>query len=405
MSALRDAVTAANQQLKPSLVERATKIAPLLSEQAAACEAQGSLTDRTLDALRSEGFFKFWIPKDFGGDETSAPEALEALETLCRADGSTGWVVMATQLSAATAAAYLPPSAAKSIFGERHPIIAGQGQPNGKAVAEGGGYHLSGNWSYGSGIYHADYLHTGGLIYRDDKPELRPGASAPDTKIFIVPAREAELLGNWDTLGLRATGSVDYRIAGAYVPNEFIHDINARTANHGGDLFRLGIPGFSAIGHSAFAFGVTRRALDELVAISTGERRPAYMVANGGENFILQYAAAEAKLRSVRALGFDVWSDVQKTIERGNDLDARQGTLIRLVVNHSTSLAAEIVSFAFRYAGGHATRAGALQRCFRDMQTGAQHATASPPILAECGREMLGLAAGKVWGFRNLIQP
>jgi hypothetical protein len=102
-------------------------------------------------------------------------------------------------------------------------------------------------------------------------------------------------------------------------------------------------------------------------------------------------------------LGFEVWSDVQKTIERGNDLDARQGTLIRLVVNHSTSLAAEIASFAFRFGGGHATRSGALQRCFRDMQTGAQHATASPPILAECGREMLGLALGKLWGFRNLI--
>ena len=84
-------------------------------------------------------------------------------------------------------------------------------------------------------------------------------------------------------------------------------------------------------------------------------------------------------------------------------MDVRQGTLIRLVVNYSTSLASEIVSFAFRYAGGHGTRQGTLQRCFRDLQTGAQHATASPSILGECGRELLGLGEGKSWGFRNLI--
>ena len=74
-------------------------------------------------------------------------------------------------------------------------------------------------------------------------------------------------------------------------------------------------------------------------------------------------------------------------------------------MNYATSTAAEVVSFAFRYAGGHATRGGALQRLFRDMQTGAQHATASPPILGECGRELLGLEPGKIWGFRNLIEP
>jgi alkylation response protein AidB-like acyl-CoA dehydrogenase len=357
-----------------------------------------------LDALRAQGLFEFWIPKCFGGEEASTLEGLEVVEALSRADASTGWVVMATQLCAATAAAFLAPSAAKSIFGVRAPIIAGQGQPNGKALPKDGGYQLSGSWAYGSGTRHADYLHTGGIIYQDGKPWMRPGAAAPEIKIFIVPIEQAKLLGNWDALGLRATGSVDYTIDGVHVPEEFTHDLIAKSPNQGGDLYRIGVPGFSAIGHTGFAIGVARRALDELAAIGVSNRRPAYMSGSTSESFHQQYASAEAKLRSIRAFAFEVWADIQRTIERGNPMDVRQGTLIRLIVNHATSSAAEVVSFAFRYSGGHGTRDGSLQRCFRDMQTGAQHATASPAILGECARELLGLDRGKVWGFRNLIE-
>jgi indole-3-acetate monooxygenase len=397
------AVTDANSKPPLSLVERARKISPLLSAQADAAEQKGALTEEAINALRSEGMFSFWVPKCFGGEETPPVVALEALETICHAEASVGWVLMATQLCSATAAAYLAPSAAKTLFSNRVPVIGGQGTPNGKATSEPGGYHLSGNWSYGSGVYHADYLHTGGFVYRDGKPELRPGASVPDSKIFIVPIGAAKLVGNWDTLGLRATGSVDYVIEGTHVPHEFVHDLIANVPNQGGDLYRLGIPGFSAIGHTAFALGVARRILDELSAIGADSRRPTYMIGGGSDNFLLHYGKAEAQLRSVRALAFDVWSDIGNALSQGHNPTVRQGTLLRLVVNYSTSTAAEIASFAFRFSGGRATRSSTLQRCFRDMQTGAQHATASPPVLAECSRELLNMEPDKKWGFRGLI--
>nr|WP_281722766.1 hypothetical protein [Nitrosomonas nitrosa] len=398
------AIAARDLRVLP-LVERAKRIAPILSQQAAACEAAGKLTQDTLDALRSERLLSFWLPRCFGGDEAMPLDSLEAIETLCRADGSIGWVVMAAQAAMGTAAAFLAPSAAKLIFGEGAPIIAGQGQPNGKASIESGGYRLHGRWAYGSGTLHAEYVHTGAAVYLDGKPRLKPGSTLPEAKIFIVPIRDVKLLGNWDTLGLRATGSVDYAIDGAHVPEEFTHGFMTKLPNQGGDLYRLGISGFSAIAHSAFAFGVARRALDELAAIGAGERPPSIMSPPGSETFHHKYAHAEATLRAVRALGFEVWVDAQKTIERGNPLSVRQSTLARLVVNHATTVASDITSFAFRYAGGIGTRYGTLQRCFRDMQTGAQHATASPLILGECGRELLGLHPTKIWGFRSLIDP
>jgi alkylation response protein AidB-like acyl-CoA dehydrogenase len=384
-------------------VDRVRAIAQILADEAEAAETQGALTTKSIEALRSAGIFHLWLPRCLGGDETFPLEALEALELICHADASTGWVAMASQLCSATAAAYLSPSAAKEIFSGDAVIIGGQGAPNGQAVPSEDGYQLSGHWSYGSGIQHADYLHTGGYVYRDGKLETNPETSAPDSMIFIVPKLEATLLSNWDTLGLRATGSVDYSLTNTFVHREYTHKLTANIPNQGGDLYRLAVPGFSAIGHTAFALGVGRRILDELSAVTKGDKQPTYMTGSAAENFLLHYGDAEAKLRSVRALAYEVWTDIEKTLEKGSDLSIRQGTLMRLVVNHATSTSAELAQFAFRFAGGRATRNGALQRCFRDMQTGAQHGTASPPVLAECSRELLHQAAGKRWGFRNLI--
>jgi len=50
-------------------------------------------------------------------------------------------------------------------------------------------------------------------------------------------------------------------------------------------------------------------------------------------------------------------------------------------------------------------RDGVMQRCFRDMNAGTQHASVSFGILRECARELLGLAEGKIWAPRALIDP
>jgi alkylation response protein AidB-like acyl-CoA dehydrogenase len=39
------------------------------------------------------------------------------------------------------------------------------------------------------------------------------------TRIFWVPARHAEILDTWHVLGLRGSGSHDFRLAGLFVPD------------------------------------------------------------------------------------------------------------------------------------------------------------------------------------------
>lgn len=392
-----------------SLVDTAKEMYPVFAAQSAANEAKGALTDETIKALWEGGFFGMWIPAAFGGAEVGPLELLEIIEHLGYSDGSTAWVLMATQVAMGSAAAYLPPGVAKELFGkDRWPVVAGQGAPNGTGQIDGRGFRLAGKWSYGSGLLHSTWIHTGGsIVAANGAPRMVPGGRHPEVRIFILPVSEAKLTGNWDVIGLRATGSVDYTIDNVHVPEEYTHLQNANVPVHGGPFFTLGIFGISAIGHTGFALGIGRRVLDELRQLATAESgRPQTLPQRGGgESFLEQFGLAEAKIRAARAFVTDCWGDIEQTHKRGDVASQHQITLARLALNYATTAVAEICTFAYRYGGGVALRNSIIQRCFRDMNAGTQHATVSTSILRECARELLGLAQGKIWNFRALIDP
>jgi alkylation response protein AidB-like acyl-CoA dehydrogenase len=384
---------------QPTLLERARGILGIIADEAPRSEAQGRLTEATVSALEGAGLFRLLAPKCYGGFEAGAVEALEVLELLCQTDGSAGWVAMACNVVTATTATFLPDSSADAMFGKHFSLVAGQGAPRGKAIVEGDGYRVTGKWSYGSGVLHSDYLHTGARVY--DKGEPREAITC------IVPVKQATLLGNWDVIGLRATGSVDYSLENVFVPREFTHSPDTLIPLRGNNLFRIGIVGMSPLAHGSFALGVARHILDELVALATAsDGRPAPLV-NGaeGENFQDNYGAAEAKLRAGRAFLYDVYHDAEATLKKGDPISVRQISLMRMALVHVTAMAAEVCTFAYHSGGGVALRNTTLQRCFRDMMAGAQHRITSPYMLRECTREVLGMAKGKIWTSYGLVDP
>ena len=246
------------------LLERAKELAPFFSDQAEANEQAGRLSEETVAAMRDTGLFGLMVPRCYGGSEAWPVEALDVIEAVSYADASTGWVLMAAQVSTGTGAAYLHPRAADEIFDSSMPIITGQGGAMGRADVVDGGFMLTGNWRYGSGLLHGDYTHNGAIVYENGEPRKLPGSELPEVRIMVVPVAQADLLANWDVIGLRATGSIDYTISNVFVPEDYTHHQIANKPRRGGDLYRISIHGMGAIGHAGVALGIGRRVLDEL---------------------------------------------------------------------------------------------------------------------------------------------
>ena len=375
------------------LPQRAKQVAKLADEHAVYADREGRLAEPVVEALHREGLYGMWVPRSLGGAEATPTDSLQVIENLAYGDPSTGWVLMAAALAIGTGAAYLGDSAAKELFpgkGHRLPVIAGQGTRPGKAVPHKDGFLLSGSWSFASGIKHGTHIHTLGLIEGTNEP-----------RIFVLPVEQAKLIDNWDVLGLRGTGSIDYTIDNVYVPEEYTHFAVTETPKRGGALYTVGIIGFAGMCHSGWACGIGRRALDELAAGVRAKGGRAGTQASS-ESFQESYAKAEGAYRAARALVYETWADVEDTLAGGGKLSVRQQTLLRLAMTHVTWAAHAAVSFAYQAGGTNALRASTLQRLFRDMHAGTQHVVASPPVFQAIGRELAGLAEGASWQFLSL---
>jgi alkylation response protein AidB-like acyl-CoA dehydrogenase len=368
------------------LLERVNALQSLITADAEAAESQGRLTDEVVDALHTSGAFGMWAPRSHGGLELDPSRSLDVIAALSYADGSTGWVFMAASLAIATDAGYMGDAAVDDVWGggERFPVLAGQGTRPGKAVRDGDGYRLTGQWTFASGIKHADYVHTMAMI--EGTRELR---------FFIFPVEHATLIETWDVMGLRATGSIDYTVDDLFVPEAYTH-FKPNGDPTRGDLYRLGNFNFACVCHAGWAIGMGRRALDELAALAQTKTGRAGQLVDS-DSFHGGFAEAEAKLRAATALVHQTWAEIEESIYAGQPISVRQSTMARLALNHVTWSAQEVVAFAYRNAGTSALYNGSLQRVFRDMHAGTQHVSSGQAILQACGRELAGLAPGQVW--------
>lgn len=385
------------------LFAEARALAPVIEAQAEAADAASLLSDEVGDRLRTSGLTGLWVPGAVGGSELPLPDALAVLEELSRINGSVGWVGAAHVVAQAAAGAFLGDGAVAEIFRDGLPGIAGQGLPRGRAVATDGGFIVGTTWSFGSGVYHAKYvLATSFIDDADGAPRMLP-SGAQEVRVCVIPREAVTFEGNWDVMGLRATGSVDYTGRDIFVPEEYSLHLNADRPVRGGPIYTLSVMGLATIVHTAWALGNARRAMDELAAlVRTREGRFALEAENG--SFHERYAEAEGDLRMARGFTYNLLEEIQECLDRGEELTTRRATMLRVMVARVTWTAADVVRWAYYAAGTAGLREGTIQRCFRDMHAATQHGIVARAILGTAGEELLGLAGDDVaWEGRLLV--
>ena len=374
---------------------RVDALLPLIEQQADEAERIGHLTDDVVDALRKSGIYTMLFPKAVGGAELSPFDAMQIVERLSYAHASAGWCTIVNNMEGMTMAIYIEDPGIAEVFRNGVDItIAGNGVPRGFARPVDGGYMISGHWAYGSAITHAEWIHTGCFVTDPSgKNMLIQPNGQPKIVITHHPRSTIKLLGNWDVLGLRATGSFDYELAEGpelFVPGYRTYDFDIGAPRRGGIQGMLGLAGWSAWAHSSWAIGVGRRILDELVKVIVA-RTDAFGKSSDSASFKFQFAQAEGRFRAAHALVYQTWRGVSETCSRGERPSLDQMTMIKLSLRHVHDVISDVSTFAHRAARGASLRNTTMQRFYRDIHSGTQHILMADQIVEEVGRALLGL--------------
>lgn len=339
-----------------------------------------------VDAFNAAGLYGSMTPKDAGGLELSLLENLDLMADIAYADGSTGWCFMACATTSAFFGAWAGDDFVLDAYANGVPLAAGQLAPNGTAVAVDGGERVTGRYQFGSGIDHCAYVGMGYVVTPDDGP--------PEYRMGIVPKAAVTITGNWDVLGLRATASYDYTADDVFVPDAASFGYAAPGAmapihRRGGPVYNLGVLILTCVGHSAWAMGLTRRALDEVRGIApTKLRMGAPSTLSESERFLHDYARLEQRAQAAAARVRDIFATAQDAAERGTATPALSAE-VRSVNAFVTEEAAEIVRACYLMAGTTGLRAGPLERAFRDIHAGTQHAMVNPQHHIEWARSLV----------------
>jgi indole-3-acetate monooxygenase len=371
------------------VLARARAIAPLLRDRSAEIERQRRLPADVVRMLSDTGVFRMGFSRHWGGPELTSIEQTEVIEALSYGDAAAGWCAMIGSDSGLYAQ-FLDEPVAKEMFTSLDMVTAGLLFPTGRAEIVPGGYRLTGRWQFGSGITHADWVISGAFLYRDGQPEPSSSGDPHDSKLFIVPRRDVEVIDTWHTTGLAGSGSCDYAITNAFVPEG--RSVTFDTVRNGeGPLAQ---PEVHMRNMPGVPLGVARAALDHVREIASTRVSPVSGAMAEDYRAQVTIADCEADFAASRHA-------VYAALRRQHEVLASGGTMDDLTADERAALPLSR-RHAFRTARSIVTRLYDLlqttsiyQHCpmdrwLRDTNTMCQHVVAQDRILQSAGAYLLG---------------
>lgn len=362
--------------------------------EAGPSEQKRTLTPPLVDALWSSGLMQFMNPTVAGGHEPDFAELIETWIEMARQDGSLGWIGIANIPSSCFAAAYLSEEGFREVFtaNKNRVTMGGQFFPNGMGDKQDGGYRVTGKWQFGSGTGHSEYV-CAGFLPMDNGQMVMASDVMPLMMVAIVPRDQVTFTDGWHVQGLKGTGSYDYELNEVFVPASHTYPLLTRTPLRGGSIYRFGVMPLTGCGHAAWALGVARSAIDDVRELAISKTRMGETTSVAHRlTFQRNLAHHEAMWRAAHALVVNTFTGFEARVAAGEDLTPVMRCDMRIAATYATEASREIVQWAHLAAGTTAIREGnRLERAFRDIYTGTQHAFISENTYTEAGKLMLGL--------------
>ena len=384
------------------LVGRVRELVPRLRERQERTESDRRVSDETFGELIDAELYKILLPRRYGGFEHGLDVFVDVGIEVARGCGSTGWVHSVTSMYHLFLGKF-PPEAQDEVWGENpNAVMAASFPPTGTAVPVDGGYRITGNWGFCSGVDNCPWTIVGA--------KLPPERDGEDGKIGYALARTSDygIEDNWDVVGLAGTGSKNVFCEDMFIPahrflpleDTAVPDSPGSVVNTTG-LYK--IPLFATISASlcAAVMGTAQGAYDEFVDKTRGRitrgaavSKPAPMASFPGIQ--LRVGEAAACIDSARLLVDRDCKDIMATVNSGRELTTEQRARNKGDLGFAAQLSTRAVDRLFEASGGgELFNAGRLQRYWRDVHAASMHISMSwDAVGALYGRITLGLPAG-----------
>jgi alkylation response protein AidB-like acyl-CoA dehydrogenase len=367
------------------LVHDAARLQPLLRSHSLWIEENRRLHEETIEALAAAGVFRMRVPARYGGLESDSRTMVEVCAAVGRGDSSVAWNV-SVWFTCTWMACMFADEVQDEVFATPDVRVCGVLSPTAVAQPRNGGYLVNGSWHFVSGALHSQWQVIVAMAPAPDGVQQMP-------VLALVPMAELEISDDWQTAGLRGTGSVTTVARDVFVPavrvlpvplvlqEQYASQLNAATPMFRSPLMPVGCASF--IGGSV---GIARAAMDNFM-----ERLPSRKI-----TYTAYESQREAPLTHLQLAQASLLTDEAEFHARrvaalvdGKDAGGQPWTMEeRVRTRASTGRAFQLVKSAVDVlntaSGGSSVFSTVpIQRIERDVQTMNLHALMHPNTTAE----------------------
>ncbi|GGQ18456.1 acyl-CoA dehydrogenase [Streptosporangium pseudovulgare] len=378
---------------REELVRRASELLPVLRKNAAWSEENRRLHDESIQALADAGVFKLRVPAHYGGYEADTRTLVEVAAELAKADGSTAWTASVYWIPTWMTCMF-PDEVQDEVFSTPDVRVCGTLSPSAMATPVDGGVVVNGRWGFVSGAWHSHWQEIIAI-------QAGPGVE-PMPIMALVPMSDLEIVDDWNTSGLKGTGSVSTVAKDVFIPAERVLPLPAVLAgqyasklNAASPIYRVPLLPVASASSVGTAVGLAKAA-QEAFFQRLPERKITYTgYSSQREAPLTHLQVAEAAMKVDEA---EFHAGRLAGLVDGKGVSGEQWTLeervkARADMGAACRLAKEAVDIYATASGGSSIYTHVpIQRIARDISAMNLHALMHPNTNAELyGRILCGL--------------
>ena len=356
-------------ELREQLLKKVAERAGELADLGLWAEQHGRLHPQAVRILEDIGVPRLFLPKSLGGLEVDPITCARVCGALADADPAAAWHTMVYNAARLMAGSW-PASLVEALWLENpNTMVAASGHTPFIGRKSNSGYVVSGRNSFVSGCHHAQYLMSPMLV---------------DQVLYtvVLPMDACQIQDNWDTAGMRGTGSNDVVAQDVLVDEQFVAliaspaDGRVMQKNHHyqGRLYR-GPARVVFATYIPIALSLAQRATLELAEIVAAESSPKLANRPMAQQ---HFGRALAAWRSARDFFYAELDRVWVQTQNGQAFTNQQRADLYLAGTHAMQASADAVKHVIDAAGSASLYKGQpLERIYRDMEALRHHGFAN----------------------------